>query len=86
MNADGAKQQSEELLKTTARNVSALGDQIQDTVNQGKVKLRELQDAVVDKTRYAAETTDAYVRDNPWSAIGVAAGIGLIIGLLLKRR
>ncbi len=77
---------SEELLQTTAKNVRALGDQIHETVNQGKVKLRELQEVIVDKTRNAAETTDAYVRENPWTAIGAAAGIGVIIGLLLRRR
>jgi len=85
MNAD-ENRQSEELLQTTARNVRALGDQIHETVNQGKVKLRELQGVIVDKTRNAAETTDMYVRENPWTAIGAAAGIGVIIGLLLRRR
>jgi ElaB/YqjD/DUF883 family membrane-anchored ribosome-binding protein len=31
-------------------------------------------------------TTDLYVRDNPWQAVGIAAGLGLIVGLLLRRR
>jgi Mg/Co/Ni transporter MgtE len=40
----------------------------------------------VDITRDAARATDAYIHKNPWQAIGVAAGIGLVVGLLTGRR
>ena len=86
MNTDEAKEKSEELLQTTARSVGALADQIEQTVNAGKEKLGELQTALVEKTRQAAKTTDQYVRQNPWQAIGAAAGLGFIIGFLMRRR
>ncbi|MCZ7654646.1 MAG: hypothetical protein M5R42_10755 [Rhodocyclaceae bacterium] len=38
------------------------------------------------KTRLVARATDDYVHDNPWRSIGIAAGIGLVIGLLIGRR
>jgi ElaB/YqjD/DUF883 family membrane-anchored ribosome-binding protein len=38
------------------------------------------------KTREVARVTDTYVHDNPWKAIGAAAGAGLLIGLLIGRR
>ena len=41
---------------------------------------------VVDTTRQAAKATDHWVHDNPWKAIGVAAGVGVLIGLLINRR
>jgi ElaB/YqjD/DUF883 family membrane-anchored ribosome-binding protein len=41
---------------------------------------------VVDKGKQAARVTDEYVHDHPWRAVAVAAGIGLIIGLLIGRR
>ena len=85
MNADGSKA-GEELLKTAARNVGSLADQIEETVNQGKKKLTEMQSALLEKTKYAAQTTDDYVHENPWKAVGLAAGVGLIVGLLLRRR
>ena len=33
-----------------------------------------------------ARAADRYVRDNPWRSIGVAAGVGLILGVILSRR
>jgi ElaB/YqjD/DUF883 family membrane-anchored ribosome-binding protein len=30
--------------------------------------------------------TDEYVHDNPWSSIGAAAALGILIGVLLGRR
>jgi ElaB/YqjD/DUF883 family membrane-anchored ribosome-binding protein len=26
------------------------------------------------------------VRENPWQSVGIAAGIGLVVGMLLARR
>jgi ElaB/YqjD/DUF883 family membrane-anchored ribosome-binding protein len=33
----------------------------------------------------AVAATDVYVHDNPWAALGVAGGIGFLLGLLLRR-
>ena len=38
------------------------------------------------KAKAAATTTDEYVHSKPWTAVGVAAGVGLIIGMLVGRR
>jgi len=38
------------------------------------------------KARNAAKDAERYVRDNPWQSVGLAAGIGLIIGVLISRR
>jgi ElaB/YqjD/DUF883 family membrane-anchored ribosome-binding protein len=32
------------------------------------------------------DTTDEYVRTNPWTAVGIAAAAGAIIGFLASRR
>jgi ElaB/YqjD/DUF883 family membrane-anchored ribosome-binding protein len=29
---------------------------------------------------------DAQVREHPWAAVGIAAGIGLLVGILLARK
>jgi ElaB/YqjD/DUF883 family membrane-anchored ribosome-binding protein len=39
-----------------------------------------------DDAREAVREIDAQVRGHPWAAVGVAAGIGLVLGLLLGRR
>ena len=38
------------------------------------------------RAQAAVATTDQYVHDNPWSAIGIGAGIGLVVGYLVARR
>ena len=34
----------------------------------------------------AARATDDYVHANPWRSVGIAAGAGLVIGMLISRR
>ena len=36
--------------------------------------------------RVLAGEADEYVRGNPWQAVGIAAGIGLLLGVLMMRR
>jgi ElaB/YqjD/DUF883 family membrane-anchored ribosome-binding protein len=81
---------AEELLRATANQAGEkIGDareRIQDSLHQAKVKLAEAEALVTERARQAARYTDEYVHENPWRAIGVAAGIGLLLGLLISRR
>lgn len=81
---------AEELLRATASQagdkVSAAREKIEESLRVAKLKLAEVEDIMVDRTRQAARATDEFVHDHPWKAVGVAAGIGLIIGLLIGRR
>ena len=38
------------------------------------------------QAREVGKTTDTFVRDNPWQVVGIAAVIGLAVGLLASRR
>ena len=42
--------------------------------------------SVLNKAKEAATAADDYVQDNPWRSIGLAASVGLIVGLLISRR
>ena len=80
---------AEELLKATAsqagEKVSAARERIQDSLNAAKARLAEAEEAMLEKTRQAARATDEYVHDNPWRAVGIAAGVGLVVGMLISR-
>ena len=80
---------SEDLLKATAsqagEKVSAARERIQDSLNAAKARLAEAEEAMLEKTRQAARATDEYVHDNPWRAVGIAAGVGLVVGMLISR-
>jgi ElaB/YqjD/DUF883 family membrane-anchored ribosome-binding protein len=55
-------------------------------MNQAKVDMLHLQEAAVAKAKAAGHATDEFVHDNPWQSIGIAAGVGLVLGLLVSRR
>ena len=81
---------AEELLKMTASEVgekaSALRTRMQTRLDQAKADLVRLQELTVVKAKEVGQATDTYVRDNPWQAVGMAAGVGFLIGLLVSRR
>lgn len=49
-------------------------------------KAQELQAIAVEKGKAAAQSTDEFVHEHPWKSIGIAAGVGLVIGMLIARR
>ena len=81
---------AEELLRATAsqagEKVSAARERIQASLASAKVKLTEAEQALLEKSKLAAKATDEYVRENPWQAVGVAAAVGLVLGVLISRR
>jgi ElaB/YqjD/DUF883 family membrane-anchored ribosome-binding protein len=38
------------------------------------------------QARQVTKTTDTFVRDNPWQVVGIAALIGVAVGILVSRR
>jgi ElaB/YqjD/DUF883 family membrane-anchored ribosome-binding protein len=81
---------AEELLRATAGQagdkIADARAKIQDHLNNAKASLAEAQAAVVERAKAVGHATDDYVHDNPWRSVGVAAGIGFIVGLLIGRR
>ena len=67
----------------TEADLERVTDHIEEGIRAGKYTWRDVQNAVVAKTRKAATTTDQYAHENPWNVIGMAAGLGFILGLLL---
>jgi ElaB/YqjD/DUF883 family membrane-anchored ribosome-binding protein len=58
----------------------------EQTVREARSRLDEVEQHTLRRVRDAATEAEGYVRDNPWQALGVAAGVGLLLGLLLGRR
>ncbi len=55
-------------------------------ISSAKTRLVEVEHKVVDHAKYAAKATDSWVHEHPWTAIGIAAGVGVLLGLVVNRR
>ena len=70
---------AEELLRATAGEA---GPKIQEVRERAEESLR----AAREHLKGAGSELDSQVRANPWAAVGIAAGIGLIAGILMARK
>jgi ElaB/YqjD/DUF883 family membrane-anchored ribosome-binding protein len=59
---------------------------VQRAVDATKQSLVEGADAIRQHAQTVANTTDDYVRDSPWQAVGIAALVGAVVGILATRR
>jgi ElaB/YqjD/DUF883 family membrane-anchored ribosome-binding protein len=77
---------AESLLKATAtqtgEKVAEVRARAEESVRQARARLAGLEQ----QARAAAGEADEFVRGNPWQAVGVAAAVGLVLGLLIGRR
>lgn len=82
--------EAEDILGATAdqagEKIANLRVRMQVRLHDAKVRLIEAEEALLAKTKAAARATDDYVHESPWTAVGIAAGAGLLIGLLIGRR
>ncbi|MBQ5948374.1 DUF883 domain-containing protein [Massilia sp. ST3] len=48
-------------------------------------KASYVQDQALERSKELAHTADVYVKDNPWRTMAVAAGVGILLGVLLSK-
>ena len=81
---------AEERIANTMRGAgeaaASAAQRVSDSFDQGRAALADVQAIIADRARECVQSTETYVRDNPWQAMAMAGGIGLVIGLLLGRR
>ena len=80
----------EELLEAAAdvsgEGFAAARGKFEQKFANARAKLSDTSRAAIAKARETAAATDAYVHHSPWTAIGVAAAAGILIGILAARR
>ena len=81
---------AEEILRATAgiagEKMADLRERIGERLRDARVKIDDAEAMLVDKTKAAARATDDFVNENPWQAVGIAAGIGVLLGIIIGRR
>jgi ElaB/YqjD/DUF883 family membrane-anchored ribosome-binding protein len=80
----------EDLVKKVAHvddaEIAEIRAKVEDTLEKARTSASAGIAAVRGRTEEVTEATDVYVRENPWSAIGVAAAVGIVIGFIAGRR
>ena len=81
---------ADNLLQATAK-VSGEGFNVArakfaERLRTAKTSLADAEQLAVDRAKQAATATDDYVKGNPWTAVGIAAGVGMVIGFLIAKR
>lgn len=75
-----------ETASMTGEKVVAMRARAEASLRSAKARIEQMQPIVEERARAAVRASDALVRSNPWAAIGIAAGAGAILGLLIGRR
>lgn len=79
----------EELYENASNDSSDKGKELKarlhDKLNKTKSKMSELENTLVEKARATAERTDQMVHEQPYYAIGIAAAVGFMAGILISR-
>lgn len=65
--------------------LTELKGQAEASLKKAKARLGSLEKTAMVKARKIASDSDDYVHENPWTAVGVGAGVGLLLGLLIGR-
>ena len=81
---------AEDLLRLGAEQTGVAAiewrSRVEARLAKAKASLVTLQETAVEKVKAAGHAADDFVHDSPWQAVGAAAGVGLLIGLLIGRR
>jgi ElaB/YqjD/DUF883 family membrane-anchored ribosome-binding protein len=77
---------AEELMKATAgqagEKLAELRSRLTAALESAKATCHRLEE----KTVAAAKATDRTIRDHPYESIGIAFGVGLLVGVLVGRK
>lgn len=81
---------TEALLRSLAEvggeKAATLRGAVEANLDVARTRLRELQDSAADSASAAMREADDYVRANPWAAVGIAAAVGCMLGLVIGSR
>lgn len=69
-----------------AADLGHIKGKFDETLRTARTDLLKLEDTVIARGKIAAQATDVYVKDNPWTSVGVGAAIGLALGFLIARK
>ncbi len=69
----------------TMDKMSEAGKSMNRMADTAKQTVSDVSNKLMERSRMAASTTDQYVRQYAWSSVALAALLGVVVGLMIKR-
>ena len=70
----------------TGEKIQEVRARAEESLKHARTRLAAVEEEAYQRAREVAHATEGYVRENPWQSIGIAAGVGMLVGLLLSGR
>jgi ElaB/YqjD/DUF883 family membrane-anchored ribosome-binding protein len=67
-------------------DIARVRAKVKIALSAAKSALADSASQVRGQARQLTRTTDSYVRDNPWQVVGIAAAVGVVLGVMMSRR
>lgn len=81
---------AEEMLEAASRTgneqLHRVRERLERGVDTARSELNAFQESALETARQKAAEADEYVHEHPWNAVGIAAAVGVLLGVLLTRR
>ncbi len=80
---------TERLLKHTQETAGSQTEELRGKINENLARAKEAlmtqEGSLRDQGQAAIQCTEEYVHTHPWQSIGIAAGVGFLLGLITRR-
>ena len=76
----------EELLKAGAADLSERGMAARERLAAALEVAKETRRKLEERAREGAKATDRLIREHPYQSVGVAFGVGMLLGILINRK
>jgi len=67
-------------------DVVRMRERVMNAVGSARESLSDSADSIRRRAKSAMSGADDYVRESPWAAVGLAALVGAVVGILVSRR
>ena len=81
--AKAAASEAGEQLKSTASEMAEAG---RESMGRLGAAWESARNNIQEKAAYSARATDRVIRDHPYESLGIAFGVGVLIGVLINRK
>lgn len=81
---------AQELLREATASTGDRAEELRtrgmDMLDSAMSCAHDLQAAALENSKELADNTDVFVKENPWKAVAISAGVGMLVGMLIARK